>query len=156
MTATWVSLAGAAVIVLLSLMRRSTPLSEAAATPATAILPQTRTERLAWLLVISPTAAVCEEVIYRGFLLTLLRTALGLPAALLSQAFLFAFHHGAHRQGAALFLLRGAIGIGFGVLVSWRGNLLAAMAIHYLIDAAFALAPIQISSQQTSAPAMRT
>lgn len=98
-------------------------------------MPQTRPERLFWLLLVSPTAAVCEEVAYRGFLLGFLRTALGLWVAAMLQALMFGFHHGGLDQGVAALSGRVAVGLLFAALALWRKNLLAAIAVHFLIDA---------------------
>lgn len=111
--------------------------------PQSALLPHTRRERVMWLLAISPTAAFCEEVAYRGFLLTLLRPAIGIWVALGIQALLFSFHHGGLAQGLRAFSLRTAIALGLGLMVIWRGNLLAAMTVHFAIDSLFALMPVR-------------
>lgn len=140
------SFAGAVTIVVLLVLAARLhpgPSISVPANPQSAFLPHTRAERLLWLLAISPTAAFCEEVAYRGFLLTLLRPSVGIWVALAIQGLLFSFHHGGHTQGMRVFSLRTAIGLGFGLLVIWRGNLLAAMSIHFIIDALFTLKPVR-------------
>ncbi len=142
------ALLGAVVVALFALIAaRNSPSAEVppSSDPEWAILPHTRAERLAWLLGVCPTAGFCEELVYRGFFLSLLRTLIGLRAGLLLQALVFGFHHGGHRQGAKMFLMRAAVGLVFGLIVVWRGNLLAVMGIHYCVDAAFALKPAHVA-----------
>lgn len=103
--------------------------------PLLPTLPWTHPERFFMLLVVAPTAAVCEETIYRGFLLRFLMTLTGLWPALAVQALLFAYMHGGLSQPPFLFVNGSILGFLLGLLVNWRGNLRAAMAIHFLIDA---------------------
>jgi membrane protease YdiL (CAAX protease family) len=107
----------------------------------TIFLPHTRRERLFMLLVIAPSAALCEEVVYRGFLLVLLAPLIGSWPANAVQASLFGFHHGGVRQGVMPFLARTGIGVVFGFMAMRMGSLSLVVAIHYLLDAAFAVAP---------------
>ena len=104
-------------------------------------LPHTRPERLFMVLVIAPSAALCEEVIYRGFVLALLASAIGPWAANTVQACLFGFHHGGVRQGWPAFLGRAGIGFAFGFLSIRLGALTLPIVLHYLVDAALALRP---------------
>jgi len=103
--------------------------------PLLPTLPWTHRERFFMLLVVAPTAAVCEETIYRGFLLSFFRTPTGLWPAMAVQALLFAYMHGGLSQPLFLFVNGSILGFVLGLLVNWRGNLRAAMAIHFLIDA---------------------
>jgi membrane protease YdiL (CAAX protease family) len=104
-------------------------------------LPHTRGERLFMILVIAPSAALCEEVVYRGFLLRLLAPAIGLWPANVVQAFLFGFHHGGVKQGWVALVSRAAIGFAFGLLAIRLGTLTLVIALHYLVDAALAVRP---------------
>jgi len=98
----------------------------------------TRGERLFLLLAACLTAPFCEELMYRGFLLAFLRAVVGLRPAIVLQALLFGYQHvvlgGWSGAGAALFgLLIAPIAIA-------SGDLRAAMAIHFLVDATILLA----------------
>jgi membrane protease YdiL (CAAX protease family) len=104
-------------------------------------LPHTRGERLFMVLVVAPSAALCEEVVYRGVLLTLLASAIGPWPANIVQAFLFGFHHGGVKQGWVVLVGRAAIGFVFGVLAIQLGTLTLVIALHYLVDAALAVRP---------------
>ena len=104
-------------------------------------LPHGQSERLFMTLVIAPSAALCEEIVYRGVVLTLLGSLVGPWTANTVQALLFGFHHGGVKQGILPFLSRAAIGFVFG-LIAWRaGGLTLVVAAHYLVDAATAVRP---------------
>ena len=98
-------------------------------------LPWSHRERWFMLLVVAPTAAICEETIYRGLLLRFMTTLIGLWPAMIGQALLFAYMHGGIRQPRFLLINGSIIGFLLALLVNWRGNLRAAMSIHFLIDA---------------------
>lgn len=104
-------------------------------------LPHTRAERLFMVLVIAPSAALCEEAVYRGFLLTLLASAIGPWPANIVQAFLFGFHHGGVKQGWIALVSRAAVGFVFGLLAIQLGTLTLVIVLHYLVDAALAVRP---------------
>jgi membrane protease YdiL (CAAX protease family) len=110
--------------------------------PVLPSLPWTHSDRWFMLLVVAPTAAICEETIYRGFLLRFLATLIGLWPAMIVQALLFAYMHGGIHQPLFLFANGSILGFLLALLVSWRGDLRAAMSIHFLIDALqFSLIP---------------
>jgi membrane protease YdiL (CAAX protease family) len=106
------------------------------------LIPHSIGERLFMVLAAAPTAAIGEEIIYRGFVLTLLGGAIGPWAANSVQALLFAFHHGGVRQGLPALVTRAVFGFAFGVIVIKTGSLTIAIALHYLMDAALALKPL--------------
>ena len=87
------------------------------------------------LLVVAPTAAVCEETIYRGLLMRFMATIIGLWPAMIVQALLFAFMHGGFAQPLFLMIDGAILGFLLALLVNWRGDLRAAISIHFLIDA---------------------
>lgn len=96
--------------------------------------PTNTVEGLWILLMVAPTAGVCEEFLYRGFLLSRVAALTGsMEAAALLAALLFGGAHlyqgwmGAARAAVIALLLAGP------VLVS--GCLVPAMAAHFLIDA---------------------
>lgn len=98
------------------------------------LMPNTRVERAAWVA-LSLTAGICEETLFRGFLIRFLRdSAPGLPlaAALLASSLMFGLAH--LYQG-----LKGVVGatvggIAFGLLFLLSGSLIACMALHALLD----------------------
>jgi len=96
------------------------------------ILPETRNEILAWIL-LSSTAGFCEEIIYRGYLQNqcgaLLKSAIG---GIALQALLFGASHGYEGwQGMVQITAFGAL---FGVLAHWRKSLRPGMIAHLSHD----------------------
>lgn len=99
-----------------------------------ALIPQTRREMFWAVLVIAPTAAVCEEFLYRGFLLAELTQrfhSVALAAALSSVAFGMA-HTYQGLSGIARAALLGAL---LSIPVIRLGSVFPSMAAHFLIDA---------------------
>jgi membrane protease YdiL (CAAX protease family) len=103
--------------------------------PVLPTLPWTHSERYFMLLFVAPTAAICEETIYRGFIFRFLATPIGVWPASMVQALLFAYMHGGVNQPLFLFVNGSILGFLLALLVNWRGNLRAAMAVHFVIDA---------------------
>ena len=97
-------------------------------------LPATASER-AWFAAVSVTAGICEEVLFRGFLLHYLLVVpwrLSLTAALLVAAVIFGFQH--LYQGAVGSVVSGVVGFLLSLLFLVTGNLLAPMVLHALLD----------------------
>lgn len=97
-------------------------------------LPATHTERRWWVLVCI-TAGVCEETLFRGFMLHYLHVlpwTLNLTLALLISSVIFGLNHlyeGIHGViGSAL------AGFLFGLLFLLGGNLLLPIIVHALVD----------------------
>ena len=90
-------------------------------------------EALLLALVLAPSAGLCEEFLYRGFLLTRLAEALGHPAlaAVVSSA-AFGLSHG--YQGAAGAARAAIIGAALATPALAAGTILPSMAAHALID----------------------
>lgn len=98
------------------------------------LLPETFREKLWAVLVLSPTAALCEEFVYRGYLLSWLMRATGLEwlAVTVSSAAFGAAHFYQGVPGMLRAAVFGAL-LAFPVLVT--GSLYPSMAAHFLIDA---------------------
>ena len=98
------------------------------------ILPETRNEILEWLL-LSGTAGICEEIIYRGYLQrqisVLLKSAW---AGILLQGLIFGASHG--YEGWQTMVQIAAFGILFGILAHWRKSLRPGMMAHFAHDTA--------------------
>jgi len=93
-----------------------------------AIVPRTSAElrRFGW---VSLAAGVCEEIVYRGLLLTAL---VGLwPAVLLSSV---AFGIGHAYQGASGILRTGLVGLVLALGLVFSGSLLVVMLMHAVLD----------------------
>jgi len=117
------------------LMRRPRTYASAKALEAMMwFLPQTAAERR-WFAVVSLTAGICEEVLFRGFLLHYLHVfpwKLPLTPVLLIAAVIFGLQH--LYQGIAGTMLTGVMGLLFSLLFLLTGTLLVPMILHALLD----------------------
>jgi membrane protease YdiL (CAAX protease family) len=90
------------------------------------------------LPVIWVTAGVCEEIVYRGYMITRIEKLLGnLRFAGFFGCLISAVVFGASHwyQGAVGMLITGTLGLAFGVVFLWQGrNLWANMAAHILAN----------------------
>jgi membrane protease YdiL (CAAX protease family) len=103
------------------------------APPNTAfLLPYGMTESVVWVLV-SVTAAMCEEIVFRGYLQRQLAALTKSAAAgIVLQAIAFGVSHG--YQGAASIATTGLYGLLLGLLAWWRGNIRACALVHATTD----------------------
>ena len=95
------------------------------------IAPHTDRElkRFGWL---SITAGICEEFIYRGILLGLLASSLGVWPAILISSVVFGIGHS--YQGPVGVLRTGVVGLIMALVVTLTGSLFVAMVAHAVID----------------------
>jgi membrane protease YdiL (CAAX protease family) len=97
-------------------------------------LPVTAAER-AWWVAVSVTAGVCEEIIFRGFLLRYLHAGpwhLTLGAAVIIAALIFGLQH--LYQGLAGVIQTALIGVLFSLIYLVTGTLLVPMLLHCMMD----------------------
>ena len=86
---------------------------------------------VAALLLLFVVQGCAEEVVLRGYLMQSVAAKWGVPAGLAIQAVVFAVLHGANPGMTWIALVNVAgYGLMLGLLVVWRGNLLAAMGFH--------------------------
>ncbi len=111
-----------------------------------ALIPASTHERLLWAAV-AVSAGVCEEIVFRGWLLATLHGGLHLDgtALIVIAAALFGLAHS--YQGPAGVLLTGLVGAVFCGLYVATGSLLAPILLHVLIDLRFAVMPGQRSQK---------
>jgi len=98
------------------------------------ILPSTVEERRWWWLV-SITAGICEELVYRGFLLHYLNRGpfhLDMTRALVVSSLIFGIGH--LYQGIAGAVQTIVIGFVLGAMFLMTGNLLLPIVVHAIID----------------------
>jgi membrane protease YdiL (CAAX protease family) len=109
-------------------------------------LPKTGLDYSLWIT-LSLSAAIGEELSFRGFLLTRLTPVLGnyWAAALLSSV---SFGIGHLYQGAVGVIFTGMYGFLFAILFYWRKSIYPCIVAHFLQDA---LAPLIFSLTQTPA-----
>ena len=99
------------------------------------LLPQTFWETVAFSLVLSPAAGVCEEIFFRGFLQWAIAASTGDPiSAIGSQAVLFGMVH--IYQGGLGILRTFAVGAVLGAGTLACGSLIPAIVAHTLLDIA--------------------
>ena len=126
-----------AILLPAALALRSKKIREKAAKAAKKLaflLPSTGEERRWWWL-ICVTAGICEEVVYRGFLLHYLHVLpfhLSLTWALAVASVIFGIGH--LYQGAGGAVQTALIGLVLGAMFLVTGNLLLPMVVHVLLD----------------------
>jgi membrane protease YdiL (CAAX protease family) len=147
-----VSVALAALVLanqLLSLRRLSTHPTEAkGALPQLAmkIFPQDSGERFAFFAVVV-TVAVCEELIFRGFIQRVFENWSGglVLAGILGSAGIFGVAH--LYQGRRGLITTFVVGLLFAAIRAWTGSLLAPLIAHFVADiTAGLLAPLYMRS----------
>jgi uncharacterized protein len=118
------------------------------------MLPVTRVERV-WFFVVSVfVGGICEEIVYRGFLIHyLMRSPLDLnvTAAIVVSSLIFGIAH--IYQGIGGVIGSAILGVVFAVLFVMTGNLALPIFLHALIDARVLLL---ISEGENFAPAAKT
>jgi membrane protease YdiL (CAAX protease family) len=96
-----------------------------------AFLPKTG-EQLAWGLIVSLFAGLCEEIAYRGYLIPYCRAFLDEWPALILAAALFGIAH--LYQGAAGVFMTAVLGLAFGFIYVETGSLALPIALHAAVD----------------------
>lgn len=104
----------------------------ASAKTVDSLLPHSLPEILMWVAV-SITAGVCEELAFRGFLQRQLHSLTGnIVVAVVAQGVVFGLFHS--YQGWTNVVGISVLGVLFGALAAWRGNLRANVVVHAWID----------------------
>jgi membrane protease YdiL (CAAX protease family) len=100
--------------------------------PAAGLALSTRGQQAVWILM-SLSAGFCEELVYRGFGISVLR-AKGLPVALavLLPTLSWVLIHGV--GGLLMFFPHLVVGLLFAGLFLWRKSLVPVMFVHALVD----------------------
>jgi membrane protease YdiL (CAAX protease family) len=98
---------------------------------AAPFLPRTTAET-SWFFGTALTAGICEEVMFRGFLLSYAAVALGPWGAVFGTSLAFGIGH--LYQGRTGAIKTAIAGLVFGTLLVTTGSLLAPMILHAFID----------------------
>lgn len=96
-----------------------------------AMLPHTRGDLL-WFIALAVSAGICEELVFRGCLLSVVRSAVGLRPATIVSCLVFSVAHA--YQGVGGIVRTGLIGAVFTVVVLGLGSLIPAIVAHALVD----------------------
>lgn len=130
-------LAWIVVNLLRSVQRRRTKLRETTVSALKRLdffLPATHEERV-WFAVVSITAGICEEVLYRGFLIRYFSDGpwhLNLALALLISSIFFGLAHG--YQGLSGIITTGCFGAFMAIVFFITGSLWLPMILHAFLD----------------------
>lgn len=98
------------------------------------LFPATRSERR-WWIAVGLTGGICEETLFRGFLLHYLHSSawqLNLTVALVVSSLIFGLQH--LYQGAQGVIVTTVLGMLFGLLFLLSGSLLLPMLLHAALD----------------------
>jgi len=95
------------------------------------LVPSTDSD-LAWWIVVSLSAGLCEEFLFRGYLIWVLMPFLGWWGAAAISVVLFAIAHA--YQGSKGILTTGMVGVVLTVTVAIFKSLIPAIALHALVD----------------------
>jgi len=96
------------------------------------LLPQTLLEILLWVAT-SITAGICEEMVFRGYAQRQLQALSGsVMVAVLGQGLVFGLFHS--YQGWKNVIVISVLGVLYGTLAAWRGNLRANIVAHAWTD----------------------
>ena len=95
------------------------------------LMPRTAAE-MRWFEAVSFTAGVCEELLYRGYLIWYLSHWMGIVAAAIVAAVIFGIGH--LYQGVAGILRTGALGGFLASIYLLTGSLYLPMLLHFLAD----------------------
>jgi len=108
--------------------------------PVNYFIPLTAHERVVYTLA-ALSVAICEEVVFRGWLMDVLHGVAGLTGGtlILTAALLFGLGH--YAAGYLGILITGLIGLVLCGLYVATGSLLVPIILHFLIDARFSLFP---------------
>jgi uncharacterized protein len=111
---------------------------------ASKVFPQDNLERLAFVALVS-TVALCEEVIYRGFIQFTFQdvTRGAVVFGIVSSAIFFSLAHS--YQGRRGLLSTFAVGLLFGAVRAWTGSLIPPISAHFVADLTVGfLAPVRL------------
>lgn len=96
-----------------------------------AMLPHTRGDLL-WFIALAISAGICEELVFRGYLLSVVRSAVGPWPAIIVSCLVFSVAHA--YQGVGGIVRTGLIGAAFTAVVLGLGSLIPAIVAHALVD----------------------
>jgi uncharacterized protein len=114
------------------------------------LVPSTMQERILWAAV-AISAGICEEIVFRGWLLVTLHTSLGLNGTALLVVGAVAFGLAHSYQGITGMVVTGLAGAFFCGLYVATGSLLVPILLHAAVDIRFAIMPAPFNQKQQAA-----
>jgi len=96
------------------------------------ILPTTKNEVLVFTLIASVIAGVCEELIFRAYLFTLLESHLGMVSGMLLSSLIFGFWH--LYLGWQEVIRTSIMGAVFCGIYIFTGNIILPILVHVFVD----------------------
>ncbi|HEX6965320.1 MAG TPA: CPBP family intramembrane glutamic endopeptidase [Gemmatimonadaceae bacterium] len=121
------------------------------------LLPQTPRERV-WFTAVALSAGICEEIIFRGFLIRYVQAlpiGIGVGASIVIAALIFGLDHG--YQGVRGFIVTTVVALVLSALFFLAGSLWLPIALHAAIDLrVLALPAVVPSAAKDVGPATRT
>jgi len=96
------------------------------------LMPVRKVELRYFLFGVSTSAGICEEIIFRGFLLGSLLEYFGMPTAILISSIAFGLPH--IYQGISGVIKTSVLGVLFACVYWVSGSLLLAIVLHIIID----------------------
>jgi uncharacterized protein len=91
-----------------------------------------RAEEMRWFVAVSLTAGICEEFLYRGYLIWAVGSYVGWWGGVVFSVVAFAVVHA--YQGRRGILTAGTLGVLLAAVVALTGSLVPAMAVHAWVD----------------------
>jgi len=117
-----------------------------------ALIPTTAHERMIWVAV-AMSAGICEEAVFRGWLLSTLHTTVGLSGATMVAVAAIFFGCAHVYQGPTGVFLTALAGALFCLLYIVTGSLFVPIALHVLVDLRFAILPGVANARPTEVAA---
>lgn len=115
------------------------------------LLPRTSQE-LRLFLFMSLCAGICEEILFRGYLIWYIGTILNTHMAVLLSSVMFGFGH-AYQGLKGIFIIT-PIGLIFAMLYLWSGSIWVPVILHIAIDSWSGLYGKKVFGDQELAPAV--
>jgi len=122
-------------------------------TPYKWFLPENKREQRLFIYGVSVSAGVCEELLFRGFLLYYLSPLTGTPGAVIISSALFGLCHA--YQGNIYIVRTAVLGIGLCLLYLLTDSLILVTGLHILIDVSSGHLAYQVLSFPAGANARR-
>jgi membrane protease YdiL (CAAX protease family) len=96
------------------------------------VLPENKKQWKWFAFGVSSSAGICEELLFRGYLIWLLEPVVGMPLAVVLSSVLFGLNH--FYQGFSGMIKTALVGLLLAIVYWVTGSLWFAIGLHILID----------------------